>query len=226
MPNWCENRMSIRGPVEKIEKFHRLVQKNGLIETAAPMPSILNAAEKDWDELPKSLVEAFPPRKVEEGGFTSSCWYEWSNQYRGTKWEECEMEMPNMDDIWKDPVYEGMAEIEYFYQSAWGPHWRVGMEIAYDWGFNVRHDYIEMEGCPFAGWTTFDFNNKENPVIETDYKEEDYDDAYDDPSCSSWMKSNLSTWAGWKAEWDAEDEEEEEEVEETTEDQNTKEEAA
>jgi hypothetical protein len=211
MPNWCENRMSIRGPIEKIEKFHRLVQRNGLVDTGVPMPLALDeqGSSNDWDQLPKSLVEAFPLKEKEEDDWGSSCWYEWANQYRGTKWDEKEMEMPEMGDIWRDPSDVGYAEIEYIYQSAWGPHWRVGMEIAYDWGFSVRHDYIEMDGCPMAGWLTFDFDKEPNPVIEVEYKEEDYDLAYEDPTCSGWMRSHLETWESWKKEWEEEEEEEE-----------------
>jgi len=197
MPNWCENRMTVRGPKEKIEKFHRLVSMNGLIETGMPMPAILDGSSTQSDKIPKSLMEAFP---AEEGKHT---WHDWSYRYRGTKWEEAEM---SVSDIYEDQDDPGIASVEYYYQSAWNPHIPVGVEIAYDWGFKVFHEYIEMEGCPFSGWIIADFSEEHNHVVPTHYDEEEYDKAYEDPSCSEWMKERLEQWDEMKKEWEEEEE--------------------
>lgn len=49
MPNWCENRIRISGPTEKINKLWEEVNSNGLLNTLRPEPKNIEGHEYiDW----------------------------------------------------------------------------------------------------------------------------------------------------------------------------------
>ena len=99
MPNWCNNSITITGPVETIkdlwDQVEAGVETQGLLQAMAPMPAALN--------------ETTAPSESGED------WYTWRVNNWGTKWEVSSEGLEFIDNE------DGTACITGWFDSAWAP---------------------------------------------------------------------------------------------------------
>ena len=108
MPNWCNNNISISGPVETIKQLWEDAnlegEAGGLLNAMVPMPKELSETTKgSGDELQTEQYD----------GFTN--WYDWSVARWGTKWDVSTEGLEFTDNG------DGTAEITGWFESAWAP---------------------------------------------------------------------------------------------------------
>ena len=99
MPNWCNNNISISGPIETIRTLWEQAtaegEDNGLLDAMMPMP--------------KELEGTTAPS--EDG----NDWYSWRVNNWGTKWEVSTEGLEFTDNE------DGTASIDGWFDSAWAP---------------------------------------------------------------------------------------------------------
>ena len=100
MPNWCNNNISISGPVETIKQLwedaNQEGEDGGLLNAMVPMP-----------------VELRGTTKGSNGDAVN--WYDWSVNNWGTKWDVSTEGLEFTDNG------DGTATIEGWFESAWAP---------------------------------------------------------------------------------------------------------
>ena len=98
MPNWCNNNISISGPIETIKTIWEQAtaegEDNGLLDAMMPMPKELNGTE---------------------GMSDGPNWYSWRVENWGTKWEVSTEGLEFTDNG------DGTASIDGWFDSAWAP---------------------------------------------------------------------------------------------------------
>ncbi len=100
MPNWCNNSITIAGPVDTIRQLWEDAQtaaegEFGLLQAMAPMPAALN--------------ETTAPSESGED------WYSWRVNNWGTKWDVSDEGLEFIDNG------DGTAMITGWFDSAWAP---------------------------------------------------------------------------------------------------------
>lgn len=171
MPNHCNNKLGITGPIEDVEKFIALVKNNGddkdeneynLFKSLIPMPEVLvgttsPSKEKDW-------------QLIEKHG--SDNWYDWCNGNWGTKWGdysmhatsiiyETKINYPYLEDGDVDfdngvSVLTGNANIHFEYDTAWAPGCdELAEAIVKQFPTLNGFIYYEEPGMCFAGQLIF-----------------------------------------------------------------------
>lgn len=108
MPNWCNNNITIEGPISKIEPIWNKATADedwaGLLNAMVPMPVELRETKKgSGDELQTEVYD----------GATN--WYDWSVNRWGTKWDVSPEGLEFHDNG------DGTAVIEGWFDSAWAP---------------------------------------------------------------------------------------------------------
>jgi hypothetical protein len=105
MPNWCQNILTVSGPVEDV---------NGFVEAVKT------------DDSPLSLSTLYPlPDDVEKGEIIqgnngiriatmSNAEYNWHVKHWGTKWDVCEVTS-------HESIGDGVKTVTYRFESAWSP---------------------------------------------------------------------------------------------------------
>lgn len=150
MPNWCNNSISITGPISKIAPMYKAATQEengecGLLDFMCPMPKELHDTTKGSD-----------------GDAVN--WYDWRVSNWGTKWEVSSegLEYTENDN--------GTATISGWFDSAWAPPVHAmstyGEENP---DVSIVLDYNEP-GMAFVGRATI-----ENGELDDDYVE--YSDA-------------------------------------------------
>lgn len=95
MPNWCDNSITIQGPVETISQLWKKAQEaEGLLEAMVTMPKRLRNTRAPQD---------------------SQNWYNWSVENWGTKWDV------SLEGLEFNDNGDGTASIEGWFDSAWSP---------------------------------------------------------------------------------------------------------
>jgi len=110
MPNWCNNNISISGPVETIRQLWEDANQEdgGLLSAMVPSPKELNdttSPSADSDERRAELVEKYG----------NDNWYDWNVSNWGTKWDVSTEGLEFTDNG------DGTAMIEGWFDSAWAP---------------------------------------------------------------------------------------------------------
>ena len=92
MPNWCENKLVVRGEEKDMAKFLEVINEKVTLSDTNRLQDILNA---------------FYPIPEEE----KEDWYRWNTKHWGTKWDvEC-WEAATIEDDY----------VELSFDSAWAP---------------------------------------------------------------------------------------------------------
>ena len=112
MPNWCNNNITIEGPIGKIDKLYRAATAEGddagLLNAMVPRPAELNdttAPSADSEERQAELFQKYGANN----------WYDWSVSRWGTKWDVSPEGLEFIDNG------EGRAMITGWFESAWSP---------------------------------------------------------------------------------------------------------
>jgi len=104
MPNWCQNILTVSGPVEAVDKFIEVVKTDDSplsLSTLYPLPDDVKRGEV----LTHNGV-SIPTMSDEE--------YRWHVKHWGTKWDVC-------DVISHESVSDGTKTVTYRFDSAWSP---------------------------------------------------------------------------------------------------------
>lgn len=104
MPNWCNNSITIQGPIETIKTLWTDAQEaDGLLTAMVPQPE---------DMFHGNLGEA-ERKECEEKGIPN--WYDWNVANWGTKWDVSLEGLEFIDNG------DGTAYISGWFDSAWAP---------------------------------------------------------------------------------------------------------
>ena len=123
MPNWCENKLVVRGEEKDMTKFLKILGENATLSDTKRLQDILNA---------------FHPIPEEE---QENC-RQWNIDNWGTKWDvECSEDAFIEDD-----------HVELLFDSAWGPPVAWLKKVAKDYPklkFSLKYDEPGMcfMGC-------------------------------------------------------------------------------
>ena len=139
MPNWCNNNISISGPVETIKQLWEDAnlegEAGGLLNAMVPMPKELSETTKgSGDELQTEQYD----------GFTN--WYDWSVARWGTKWDVSTEGLEFTDNG------DGTATIEGYFDSAWSPPIDAYSTFCDDMDGVYLEAYYEEGGMCFVGY--------------------------------------------------------------------------
>ena len=111
MPNWCSNRVSVRGPHADVETFRTFVASDRSLfdfNKVVPMPEeLLNIAVPSADTATKAQNRSL---------YGAQDWYEWRHSNWGTKWELDPAEIS---------VEEKRGGVVYRFYTAWGPAYGI-----------------------------------------------------------------------------------------------------
>ena len=99
MPNWCNNKLTVFGPDEDVQRFKKNAIGNSPWHTEQEKKNVLNF---------HSLTPV-PPEVVSAG--YDQAGYEWELMNWGCKWGACSTEL----------VEEREGHLTYFFDTAWSP---------------------------------------------------------------------------------------------------------
>ena len=141
MPNWCENRITIRhNDQEKLQKLHDAMVANNFFKSVIPIPEELNNDKLSSFGGPnKDEKDALRQQMKEKYGYES--WYDFCVDNWGTKWD-VEIVSLTLED----------EELTASFDSAWSPPTKVYEKLT-EQGFDVDAKYYEP-GMEFAGTYT------------------------------------------------------------------------
>ena len=124
MPNWCNNRIVIKG--ENVKQINKIINKE------------LKRKLKDDNDM-KEFMNLFVPIEYNE-----ETWYEDNIATWGTKWdimiEDASIEFKNFN----------VPELHMEFQSAWSPVNKFLEKLAVKYQVNINNFYSEG-GCDFTG---------------------------------------------------------------------------
>ena len=108
MPNWCENTLTIKANANKdMEDYNRL---KSLLKETLKVDKDTGCVDNLFDSIipiPKELHNTESPKDKPN-------WYDWCVDNWGTKWDAC-------DCFMYTEQYEEYNEIEFSFNTAWGP---------------------------------------------------------------------------------------------------------
>ena len=144
MPNWCENDLTIEGPVDDLRKF-----KEAAIGKGAKYKVDMNLPPefRSTDEPPESMLSfhalcPVPPKVLAET--FNDVGYDWQVNNWGTKWQPDIAEFEDNIDL--DP-----PSLIYRFLTAWSPPEEIFKTIAPNWPtLTFTLEYRE-EGMDFEG---------------------------------------------------------------------------
>lgn len=112
MPNWCENQLTVSGPLAVVEDWVRHMQGPAVV-----WPDDLFAADTAPPVLPLCFHQGVPvPPDIIRQGF-STAGYHWCRTHWGTKWEPVGLsEIPAIETL-----SDGSALACYDFDTAWSP---------------------------------------------------------------------------------------------------------
>lgn len=128
MPNWTQNTLVLKGPVDDLKAIHAAITTDGHIdfERLAPMPPILRRVispirkgehgrtmlmRATTDPRDFEAVEATEEEEAEIQKLGGVSWYEWAVNNWGTKWNACNQDAAD--------YVEGSRFLEYVFDTAW-----------------------------------------------------------------------------------------------------------
>lgn len=176
MPNWCENKITILGPEDKLRAIWDQVQKGqGLLQALVPPPENMFRGNLGPEEMKMCEEQDIPN------------WYDWQCENWGTKWDV---------DLEHLSLSEDGTQISGWFDSAWSPPTAAYKTFSLqNKDCSISACYIET-GMQFVGhWDSYGLDDSYNyseysPTTIRDYIPEslidDFDlenmisDAYDD----------------------------------------------
>ena len=131
MPNWCNNNISIAGPIETIQAlYEEAIQdaddETGLLNAMAPMPQELHGTTAPSED--------------------GADWYSWRVNNWGTKWEVSSEGLEFTDNG------DGTAELSGWFESAWAPPIGAYEQFCDDMDNCTLEASYHEPGMDFAGF--------------------------------------------------------------------------
>lgn len=132
MPNHCYQFVRITGPRDLVEVLNNAVKQGNFLQTVCPMP----------------LEVYLNPNPMEDG------WYDWRNNFWGTKWDIC-------DVTEQEYIPSEKASLEFRCWTAWAPPVPVWDKLVM-LGCTVDADYFD-ECDNFEGQYRNGYNHSTAP---------------------------------------------------------------
>jgi hypothetical protein len=131
MPNWCDNRLAIRGARNVVIELVELLEGDTPFdfERVLPMPKTI----QDGGAYDGGMLDMFPG------------WYQWSRQNWGVKWNATSVTRRG---------YGRTGRVRYRFFTAYGPPTELLDELARRFAtveLDLSFD-VEMLGCGSASW--------------------------------------------------------------------------
>jgi hypothetical protein len=151
MPNWCECDLTIEGTAQSLKRFLDYCGNKFEFGRFIPYPeefAALDEAARRWEQSHREDPENCGPRPKD--GFNQGG-YEWCVENWGTKWDACEVEMPELPPD-SDGDSPNPLEIEIRFETAWSPPLMVILAASKQFpelAFDLR--YFEG-GQGYNGW--------------------------------------------------------------------------
>lgn len=140
MPNWCENKLEVRGSKADLDKFMAAAagpDKGGdnvafSFHRFRPMPeeytgiihgstTIDGKSVSEWREVEgKSVALTSMERQVLMSKYGATNWYDWANQNWGTKWDAIDVGGPVVEEE-SLGVLGSEVRAVYSFSTAWRP---------------------------------------------------------------------------------------------------------
>jgi hypothetical protein len=155
MPNWCDNKMTIRHSDEgKIQALHKAIKEDRFFDYIVPVPKELvetESASYGKNDPRQIELEKRQSEMKEKYGYPT--WYEYCCDKWGTKWEADEMTIEEV----------GTHKIKIWFVSAWSPPREI-FEKMIEEGYEIDAMYHES-GMGFVGRRT----NEEDEYYDYTY---------------------------------------------------------
>ena len=201
MPNWCENVLTVNGPVEDIQRFKQdgYLDDGQILSAEKFLPTPKESLDKNelkryLSEWMEQLKRARPENPhllefINEGEMTdpdefpNHDWYSWRSSFWGTKWDLCDL------SVSKEEWLESDAN-EISFNTAWSPPIALFDFIAKQYPtLSFKLAYLE-ENCWFSGYSIWEngkqveefFQNtitKEFAIEHMDFAPDYFDDVYE-----------------------------------------------
>lgn len=141
MPNWCENRLYVRGERDRLADFQQKVAGDPLAYDTPQAKTALVLHFSSVRPTPPELLSA--DRKENPGVFPD--WYTWRLENWGTKWDLTGVDVcAEIDD----------TSLTYYFETAWTPPSRWVEFVQKMWpDLKFRLEYYEP-GIGFWGYLT------------------------------------------------------------------------
>ena len=145
MPNWCSNKIVIKGDQREIERFLERAKGQG--------------EDRVSDVCLESLIPT--PKELLEG----DGWYKWRLENWGSKWDLCEVYLTKNSG-------DGLLEIRY--ETAWSPICEAVSTLSIMFpDLDFYHEFIE-QGVEFAGYETYRRGELIGSMSEIDFETKEY----------------------------------------------------
>ena len=121
MTNWCENKLTIKGPREELLRFVNIGKGKVLVdEEQEEIPLCFNNFVPMPEELVNTVSHSQKKYKKLLKRFGSDNWYDWSINNWGTKWPPLSVVLVN-SKIFHITPSKPTQNIVYGFDTAWSP---------------------------------------------------------------------------------------------------------
>jgi len=159
MPNWCENKMILKGKTENIVKFMEMIKGD---EDPFTFDKIIPSPKKKADCPAKYIIkDAEDARKHalawdEKNPMRWFNWYSWRYDNWGVKWDCSNVQAPSIEDVKE----QKLTHVNIFFSTPWAPAKAIIgkiLEMATDYDLYIKFMWYEPGMC-FAGEADSDWN--------------------------------------------------------------------
>jgi hypothetical protein len=150
VPNWCSNRLTIKGDRTEVIKFLEIAgDDNSILADALLAARVINPDNEMG--IAAAVIASAGQRElvtfnghVPQPSFDGDDWYSWRVSNWGTKWDLGDL------DIGKLEVIDDSALVEFFFQTAWAApsEWFVAVAKAHP---TLQLQMVWNEEQGFAG---------------------------------------------------------------------------
>ena len=182
MPNWCSNKMVVKGTTENIVKFMEAIRDG---DCAFSFNKITPEPEKVEDCPEEFVIHNEAEAREECLGWEENAptrwfnWYKWRLTFWGCKWDTSDVSAPTIEEV----VKSKMQKVSIFFDTPWSPADKIMdkilEEMAEQYDLYIKFMWYEPSMC-FAGtrdsygiWSNMEYVEDWNEETdETTYNEE------------------------------------------------------
>jgi hypothetical protein len=126
MPNWCNNQLSVRGPVVDVQRFKE--------KAVGHSPWLTPKEIRNEEPSPLNFHSLVPvPEEMIKAGYNEVA-YNWEKAHWGCKWGDCNAQI----------LHEGQGHVTYEFDTAWVPPTEFIEQASKDWpALRLQLDYDE-----------------------------------------------------------------------------------